>query len=97
MRLWGRKLEGMSAEARTILDAEPPQDSAMGVVLHAWDDLMRERPLGMDIGLVPWSAAMRWCDRRELDDEAAEILWYVIKRLDRDDHERRSRPAPGSR
>lgn len=68
----------------------------MGIVLEAWGDLMTERPSGMDVGPVPWSSAMDWCDRNGLDQQGARIIWTVIKRLDRDDHERRNRPAPGS-
>ena len=97
MRLWKRTIDQMGDEARAVLLAQPPQDNAMGVALNAWDDLLRCRPMGMDVGLVPWDVAMDWCDRAGLDDEAADILWSVIKRLDRDDHERRNRPAPGSR
>ncbi len=97
MRLWGRTIDEMGDEAKEILRAQPPQDNAMGVVLTAWDDLFRMRPMGMDVGLVPTDKAMCWCDRNGLDEEAADILWTVIKRLDRDDHEKRNRPAPGSR
>jgi hypothetical protein len=95
MRLWKRTREQMSGEAREVLDAQPPQDNAMGVVLNAWDDLLRCRPMGMGVGLVPWTAAMQWCDRHGLDEDAAQILWTVVKRIDADDHERRNRPAPG--
>jgi hypothetical protein len=38
---------------------------------------------------------MQWCDRHGLDEDAAQILWTVVKRIDADDHERRNRPAPG--
>ena len=86
----------MGDEAREILAAEPPQDNAMGIVLEAWDDLQTERPMGMDLGPVPWSSCRDWCQDHGLDAQGARILWTVIKRIDRDDRERRNRPGPGS-
>ena len=96
MRLWNRTREEMGDEARAVLDAEPEQDDAMGLVLLAWDDLLTCRPLGMDLGPVPWSAAMDWCDRHGLDAQGARVVWSVIRRIDLADRERRTRPAPGS-
>ncbi len=97
MRLWDRTRDQMGPEAREILEAEPPQDNAMGIVLEAWGDLMTCRPIGMDVGPVPWDKAMDWCDRHGLDRHASRIVWTVIQRIDRDDRERRSRPALGAR
>jgi hypothetical protein len=96
MRLWDRTIEQMGPEAREILAAEPPQDGAMAVVLTAWDDVMRMRPMGFDVGLVPTDKMMWWCDRQGMDEESADLLWAVIKRLDRDDRERRNRPQPSA-
>ena len=96
MRLWGRTRDEMPDEARGVLNAEPPQDNAMGVVLHAWEDLSTCRPIGMAVGPIPWTAAMEWCDRHDLDEQSARLLWSVIKRLDRDELSRqdKNRPAP---
>ncbi len=85
----------MGGEARAVLDAEPPQDAAMGIVLHAWGDLSTCRPVGMDVGQLPWDKVMSWCDRHQLDEDATRIVWAVIRRLDRDFFERlaKNRPA----
>lgn len=99
MRLWNRTREQMGPEAREIFAQEPEQDDAMGVVLNAWDDLSTCRPVGMIEGRIPWLACDRWSERHGLDNDAARILWIVIKRLDVEELERRafeasSRPAP---
>lgn len=93
MRLWRRTRDQMPAEARAVLREEPPQDNAMGIVLNAWEDLLTCRTGGFGDGRIPWTAAMAWCDRHELDADAARVLWQVIKRLDIADLERRSMAA----
>lgn len=97
MRLWNRTIEQMGGEAREILDRQPPQDDAMGVVLNALDDLETCRPEGMAEGRIPWTACDRWCERHDMDSDTSRILWTVIKRLDIEELDRRaferSRPA----
>jgi hypothetical protein len=54
--------------------------------------------MGMVEGRIPWDVADRWSQRHGLDDDAARILWTVIKRLDVIELERRAfeanRPTP---
>lgn len=38
----------------------------------------------MGIGPVPFTAINEWCDRKGLDDEAREIMSFVIRKLDND-------------
>ncbi|MEO7095149.1 MAG: hypothetical protein ABI175_17950, partial [Polyangiales bacterium] len=89
MRLWNRTIEQMGGEAREIIEAEPPQTDAMGVVLNAWNDLSTCRQVGMSEGWIPWTAADRWCTRHGLDDDESRVLWRVIRKLDIAELERR--------
>lgn len=98
MRLWNRTIEQMGGEAREILDRQPPQDDAMGVVLNAWEDLSTCRPVGMTEGRIPWDKAKDWGIENGLDADERRLLWIVIRRLDVEEmdrraHEARSRPA----
>lgn len=98
MRLWNRTIEQMGGEARAILDAQPPHDDAMGVVFNAWNDLSTCRPVGFGgEGRIPWTACDRWCERHDMDDDAARILWTVIARLDIEEMERRAFEARADR
>lgn len=90
MRLWNRTREQMSGEAREVLDRQPEHDEAMGVVFNAWNDLSTCRPVGMAEGRIPWTACDRWCERHGMDDDAAQLLWTVIAKLDVEEMERRA-------
>lgn len=91
MRLWKRTIDQMGPEAREIFAREPEQDDAMRVVLMAWGDLDTCRPLGFSgEGWIGWDKCDRWCERKGLDADAADVLWRVIHRVDIEEMERRA-------
>lgn len=50
--------------------------------IQAWEDLSTCRSIGFAAGPIPVTAIWAWCDRRGLDDEAAELVEHVIRTLD---------------
>lgn len=82
-----------SLETQAILDGEPEQDDAMGLVMSAFRDLSTERPIGMSMGPIPESKCADWCRRNGLDFAASDLVWTVIRRLDNERADReRSKP-----
>lgn len=73
-----------NAEAREILDSEPPQDEAMALCLRAWNELESARPIGMTVGPIWWPAALTWCERRGLGLHETDLVLSVLRRLDAD-------------
>jgi hypothetical protein len=85
MRLQKRGPRGDEPET---VAAEPPQDEAMGLCLHAWRDLSTERAIGMGAGPIPESKCREWCGYHGLTRESTAVMWAVICRLERDRFER---------
>ena len=56
-------------------------------VLRCWGDLSTERPIGMAVGPVPWSAIVRWCEFHGLDRDATRIILHVVRQLDNEQNE----------
>lgn len=91
MRLWKRTIEQMGPEARAVLSQQPQRDEAINFVLSAWSDLDTCRPIGFGgEGRIGWDKCDRWCERKGLDADAADVLWRVIQRLDIEEMERRA-------
>ncbi len=61
----------------------PPFDRVMSLVLDAWNTLDSCRGIGMDVGAIPYTAILAWCDRRKyLDDELTDMIADAINHLD---------------
>ena len=56
--------------------------------MRAWHELGTCRPRGMDVGPIPFTAAIAWADFNGLDVVAATQLWRVIRYLDNERAER---------
>lgn len=61
---------------------QPELSYAAQRCVQAWNDLSTCRSVGMSMGPIPITAIWAWCDRQELDAEAAAIVEHVIRRLD---------------
>lgn len=33
-------------------------------------------------GPIPWTAVMAWCERQQIDDDNAELVWSVVNEFD---------------
>lgn len=65
-------------------DEEPPIHDSSRFFLEAFDRLNTCRPIGFDIGPIPWTAIEHYARSRGLDREMTRLLHAVIIRLDRD-------------
>jgi hypothetical protein len=81
-----------SLETQAILDGEPEQDDAMGLVLSAFRDLLTSRSIGMAYGPIAEDKCADWCRRHGLALAAADLVWAVIRRLDNERAERERKP-----
>lgn len=56
---------------------------ALGLDLYweAFMDLCTCRG-GMGDGPIPWTVAMEWADRNDLDEELTSDLWFLLNRMD---------------
>lgn len=65
-----------------LLAEQPCFDHRVSLCVQAWQDLGTCRAIGMDVGPIPWTAIVQWCDFHGLDHDASEIMIYVIRMLD---------------
>lgn len=59
-------------------------------MLAAWTDLSTCRPVGMVVGLIPWTAMMQWCAVQGFDDEATDLVVAALRYLDEQEFKKRS-------
>ncbi len=57
-------------------------DFAARTCIEAWNRLGTCRYIGMDIGAIPYTAILAWCDQNGFDHEATEIMIHVICTVD---------------
>ena len=67
------------ASLQVIHDDEPYSDHQIALYVGAWHAMQSCRPIGMDVGPVPWTAIDQWTQRQRLDREAAMLVEYVIR------------------
>jgi hypothetical protein len=60
---------------------EPSEPPAAGFFYEAFGDLSTCRP--PDGGAIPWDKAMAYADRKRLSRDVADVLWTVMKKMDR--------------
>lgn len=58
------------------------------ICIDAWRDLGTCRSIGMAAGPIPFTAAIAWANHHDLDREATELLWQVVRFLDGERAER---------
>lgn len=59
---------------------EPPIPQGADLIFDAYADLQTCR---VPDGAIPWTAAREYATHRGLDPDVFDILWAVIKRMDR--------------
>jgi hypothetical protein len=76
--------DGAADLAPYVAEHAPPADAIVppGAELwwRCWQDVQGDRPIGMDVGPVPWSVVDRWAARHGVSD--FDALWTVTQRLD---------------
>lgn len=80
LRLRGRGPESPSEIA--AFAAQPDLDAAAALCVRAWNDLSTCRPIGMDVGPIPWTAIVTWAEFHELDLDSTMLITDVIRLLD---------------
>ena len=79
----------LEAEGRTVSAPDPPSSVGVEWILTAWNALNTCRPVGMDVGAIPWTAANDYANRLRLTDDEFDLLWYCFERLERIHREHR--------
>jgi hypothetical protein len=73
------------AKAEALRHA-PPDDATVpagsGMWWQCFNDLQSDRPVGMDVGAIPWSSIDQWARRYAIPDDEFPVLAHVIRRLD---------------
>ena len=99
------QIEALRRRRDELLERKPPHDALIAEVIYVWHLLDSERSIGMDVGPIPWSAVVAWCDRQpHIDDELTTIFVEAINYLDADRQRRRAakqnaatKPGPRSK
>lgn len=80
-------------ELAKISESEPPRDYAVVRCVQAWCDLSTCRPVGMVVGVIPWTSIVTWCQYQGFDKEATDVMLHVIRQLDADRAEAEAKDA----
>jgi hypothetical protein len=72
-REWGghiEHLEAMLASGKNVkaLESRPILQPGLDLYFYGYQDLLYDRPIGMDVGLIPWSSIIKWCKLNAIYD-----------------------------
>lgn len=70
------------------LESRPVLLPGLDFYFQAYNDLIFDRPIGMTIGLIPWSSITKWCELHEVCDinDIATCIRY-IRKMEQFDHD----------
>jgi len=70
------------------LENRPILLPGLDVYFNAYRDLSYDRPIGMDVGPIPWSSIVKWCQYNNIHDiNDIDTCIRYIRKLEQVDHE----------
>ena len=60
----------------------------LDVYLEAYNNLYYDKPVGMDVGAIPWGSIIKWCELNQISDiNDIETCVRYIRKMESVDHE----------